>query len=205
MKKLNLFLLMTFIPSTAFLAVDEEQILMRQAALEAEKVHVRNVALLGIDPKSCRPTDKPSLMITQIGQIKSGKLNHCPDYLKDKLKAIEDEIQNVKNGVLVYAPVKLPQLTAIPAEPSFPENDSPGPLEGFETPATESVTESDDFETDYTGLSAAQRRRIFIYREKNKAQYVNYEDDDLFLKLSNAYMRNLPKLMAKPDLKEEQE
>lgn len=190
---------------SVFSAIDEEQILQRKAALVAQKVHMKNMALVGIDPKTCKPTNNKKLIISQLGQIKTGKLNHCPEYLAEKLKAINEEIKNVENGVLVYAPVKMPMANTAPLE-RFQES-LPVP-EASDFPADSSPaapSEPKVSEVDFTGLNEEQRSRILLFQEKNRDKYVNYDDDNLFLKLSNAYMRNLPKVMAKPKVPENQE
>ncbi len=205
LKQITSGILILFWAMPGFSAIDEEQILQRKAALVAQKVHMRNMALVGIDPKTCKTTENKKLIISQLAQIKTGKLNHCPEYVQQKLKAIDEEIKNVENGVLVYAPVKAPTANISPVE-SIQESD---PLPETNEYPEESIpaitTNPSSTEVDYTGLNEEQRSRILLFQEKNRDQYVNYEDDDLFLKLSNAYMRNLPRLMAKPKLPEKSE
>lgn len=202
MKKVTTGIIFSFWAYQGFSAVGEEQILLRKAALVAQKVHMRNMALVGIDPKTCKPTSNRKLMTFQLAQIKTGKLNHCPEYVAEKLKAINEEIKNVESGVLVYAPVNFPVATTTPVErfhESAPDEElNQVPEENLPAVATTPGVP----EVDYTGLSEEQRSRIFEFHEKNRNQYINYEDDDLFLKLSNAYMRNLPRIMAKPKVPE---
>ncbi len=190
---------------SALAVINDEKILLRRAVLEAQKIHVRNVALLGVDPKTCKVSDNSSLILTQISQLKTGKLNNCPEYLKEKLKALDEEIQNVEKGILVYAPLKLPEVSTVPRGRNFEDNPMEPLTEVFEATVPEAVSQQGNSVSDHTGLTEEQRRRIFDYYERNKAQYVTYDDDNLFLMLSNAYMRSLPKLMTKPSLKENQE
>ncbi len=197
-KKILLGILLLSWKISGVAAVAEEDILRRKAALVAQKIHMRNMVLVGIDPKTCKRTDNKKLMISQLSQIKTGKLNHCPEYLAEKLKSINEEIKNVENGVLVYAPVQMPVASTAPVERFQESSPMPELNEVFEEnlPALQSNPENS--EVDYTGLNEEQRSRIFQFHEKNRDQYVNYDDDNLFLKLSNAYMRNLPRIMARP-------
>lgn len=179
-------------------AVSEEYSVLRKAALVAQKVHYKNVALLGIDPKTCKPTQNKKLMISQLGQIKTGKLNHCPEYLKEKLAAIDEEIKNVEKGVLVYAPLAAPVASSAPIE-RLEESDVLPEIDQVSKEDVQEVANKPGLaDVDFTGLDGEQRSRILIFQEENRGQYINGDDDNLFRKLSNAYMRNLPKVMAKP-------
>lgn len=205
LKQITSVLLISMWAIPGFTAVDEESILLRKAALVAQKVHYKNVALLGMDPKTCKPTQNKKLMISQLGQIKTGKLNHCPEYLKEKLAAIDEEIKNVEKGVLVYAPLVAPVASSAPME-RLEDSD---PLPEIEQVSKESSPEvtmrPGKSDVDFTGLDGEQRSRILIFQEENREQYTNNDDDNLFNKLSNAYMRNLPKIMSKPQVPENQE
>lgn len=179
-------------------AVSEEYSVLRKAALVAQKVHYKNVALLGIDPKTCKPTQNKKLMISQLGQIKTGKLNHCPEYLKEKLAAIDEEIKNVEKGVLVYAPLAAPVASSAPIE-RLEESDVLPEIDQVSKEDVQEVANKPGLaDVDFTGLDGEQRSRILIFQEENRGQYINGDDDNLFRKLSNAYMRNLSKVMAKP-------
>lgn len=205
LKQITSVILISIWAMPGFTAVDEEYILLRKAALVAQKVHYKNVALLGIDPKTCKPTQNKKLMISQLGQVRTGKLIHCPEYLKEKLTSIDEEIKNVEKGVLVYAPLAAPVASSAPVE-RLQESD---PLPEIDQVSQENLHEvtmkPGSSDVDFTGLDGEQRSRILIFQEENRNQYINNDDDNLFNKLSNAYMRNLPKIMTKPQVPENQE
>lgn len=204
--KMNTFILFGFVllsSYTAFSAVDEEALLRRKAALVAKKVHMKNLNLIGVDPASCKQSSKPGIIIEQIKNIKSGNLNHCPTVVDSFLKPLNDEIAKVDSGVLDYGP--LPKsIVSVPrgkdAEADLrPEVSRPDLIE---TQEPISIAEVDrDIPIAPTGLSSNDLDRIFNFYEVNQDQYRPSEEDNLFRILSKAYVRNLNRIVPKPENK----
>ena len=197
--KMILTILVTSLGSIAFASVDEEALLRKKAALVAQKVHMKNLNLIGVNPETCKSTDSDKLIIKQIKKIKSSSLNHCATVVESMLKPLNDELAKVNAGVLVYAP--LPK-TAVPLK-SFPADEPVmnNPDQNFETSEPREMPLAQDFDPNElvgsTGLTVSDVDRIFETYEINQKKYRPSEDDDLFNILSKAYVRNLNRLIER--------
>lgn len=179
--------------------VDEEALLRAKAALVAQKVHLKNLNLIGVNPKTCKTTDEDRLIINQIKTIKSASLSHCPSVLESIIKPLEAEIAKVNSGVLEYAPLPkttIPMLPVVDDKSDFQDS----PVVNISRDYTEGpIAQVNDPEVPLapTGLTSRDINRIFETYENNPQSYRPSEDDDLFRILSKAYVRNLGRLIER--------
>lgn len=195
--KTSILLLFALGSAFAETKATQEEILLRKAALVAKKVHVKNLNLIGIDPKSCRPIEDSKVFLSQMSQIKKGSLTHCPDYAQEKLKSLDEEIKQVEAGVLIY-----PKKDAAPQLPVFnmPTNDAPKDYQDDNFLDEEAVSPEIPLPpksafADHTGLTSEQKLLIFENYDKNKESYESDDYDNLFQIVSKAYVRNLRKII----------
>lgn len=193
------WIILLTLSSAGSFAVSEELLLTREAELLIEKTYITNTALIDIDPVTCKPSENSSLMLKNLKASRKGILTHCKSAIADKLSAIEEDLKQVNQGVLLPRKSSLqfsnaPQLAQPPRRlesetvlTAMPEVMDSIPM------STES---SNSAQTDHTGLSQEERDRIKSYYDSSRRDYNPKEDDGLFTILSKAYIRNLNRIFS---------
>ncbi len=188
MERIGLSLcLMIFCGTASAAQFSEEFMLQREAELTAERIHIKNMNLIGVNPKTCKPDD--NVLLGQINQIRNGELNHCPDVIKDKIQVHDDLLTQLKSGTLTFP--KVAALTTIPAI-SSPSTIQDNFVEEKAFDKNPPQTTSSENEDEWN-----EEDKILSNYESNKKEYRPGEDDGLFKILSKAYVRNLNKIWEK--------
>lgn len=196
-----LILLISFIQLAG--AASEEDLLRLKAELLAKKTFIMNTTLVGIDPKTCEPSENSAILLKQLKMARKGVLTHCPAAVAPKLAEIENSLKEVNQGNFVAVPtLPIPFSAGIEtASGSGPVKEVPFSAgESRETVAfieeTTSEVSSEFQSVDHSGLSLEERKRIRSYYEETKERYIPTEEDNLFTILSKAYVRNFKRILT---------
>lgn len=182
-----LFLLL--VPLMVF-GSSEELIELQLAGLTAERIHLQNVLLVGVDPVTCKNTESSSLMVRQMENISKSGLSHCMQAIQQQLKTIDDRMKKLEEGHLSFSPLKnepvfLPVESsqevslAAPMPDSSPEEETNWPVLG-PVPDREISPEAQ-----------SKHQMMVDFYSANKTMFEPKEDDSIFERVSKGYIRNL--------------